>query len=202
LNSVASLPFDNWSKVANLQSNYFLSDKKTCSSLWSNSSKAKLKLIAAEICRLDGRLQMSRYFSFQKLISTWFVQVMYFVGFLLISTAGIGLAVWAGLHLRDATISRELGWRYVAAGVGALILGNLLWRVFCECWIVMFRLRDELVAIRHTIGGPRVYASEPPIEEYEHVDVAGEPRALEVIDNQPLDETHQTHRGSSVLGLS
>lgn len=127
---------------------------------------------------------------------------MYFVGFLLISAAGIGLAVWSGLQLRDATISRELGWRYVAAGVGALILGNLLWRVFCECWIVMFRLRDELVAIRHTIGGPRVYTSEPHIEEYEHVDVARQPRAMDVVDNPPLDETHQTPRSSSVLGLS
>lgn len=145
---------------------------------------------------------MAGYFSFQRLISTWFVQVMYFVGFLLISAAGIGLAVWAGLQLRDATISRELGWRYVAAGVGALILGNLLWRVFCECWIVMFRLRDDLVAIRYTIGRPKVYASEPHIEEYEHVDVARERRTSEVADSPPLDETYQTHRSSSVLGLS
>ena len=145
---------------------------------------------------------MSSYFSFQKLISTWFVQLMYFIGFLLITTAGIGLAVWAGLRLRDANISRDLGWRYVAAGVGALILGNLLWRVFCECWIVMFRLRDELIAIRHTIGGPRVYTSEPHLEEYEHVDVAPEHRVAEVIDNRPLAESHETHRTSSVLGLS
>jgi Domain of unknown function (DUF4282) len=145
---------------------------------------------------------MSGYFSFQKLISTWFVQVMYFVGFLLISAAGIGLAVWAGMHLRDATISRKLGWRYVAAGVGGLILGNLLWRVFCECWIVMFRLRDELVAIRHTIGGPSIYSSEPHIEEYEHVDVARVPGVPEVTDPRPREETHETHRGASVLGLS
>jgi len=145
---------------------------------------------------------MSGYFSFQKLISTWFVQVMYFVGFLLISAAGIGLAVWAGMHLSDATISRELGWRYVAAGVGAVVLGNLLWRVFCECWIVMFRLRDELIAIRHTIGGPRVYTSEPHIEEYEHVDVARVPRAPEVTDHRSFEEAHETHRGASVLGLS
>jgi len=145
---------------------------------------------------------MSGYFSFQKLISTWFVQVMYFLGFLLISAAGIGLAVWAGMHLRDATISRELGWRYVAAGVGALVLGNLMWRVFCECWIVMFRLRDELVAIRHTIGGPRVYASEPHIEEYEHADVARVPRVPEVTDHRSFEEPHETHRGASVLGLS
>jgi Domain of unknown function (DUF4282) len=145
---------------------------------------------------------MSGYFSFHKLISTWFVQVMYFVGFLLISAGGVGLAVWAGLHLRDATISRELGWRYVAAGAGAVILGNLVWRVFCECWIVMFRLRDELVAIRHTIGGPRLQVAEPYEERYEKVDVARDVDVREIREIRPIDDNHEQHRPSSVLGLS
>jgi Domain of unknown function (DUF4282) len=145
---------------------------------------------------------MSGYFSFQKLISTWFVQVMYFVGFLLISAAGIGLTVWAGLRLRDANISRELGWRYVAAGIGALILGNLLWRVFCECWVVVFHIRDELVGIRHTIGAGVVRTEAPVAEVHDDVHVPTVRRVREVSDISPIREVHETHRSASVLGLS
>ena len=146
---------------------------------------------------------MSGYFSFQKLISTWFVQVMYFVGFLLISAGGIGLAVWAGLRLRDANISRELGWRYVAAGVGALILGNLLWRVFCECWVVIFNLYHELVAIRQTIGvsGLRTYETQAS-EVYEEVDVPRVRGEREIVYTPPIEEAHDSPRSASVLGLS
>jgi len=147
---------------------------------------------------------MSGYFSFQKLISTWFVQVMYFVGFLSISAAGIGLAVWAGLRLRDANISRELGWRYVAAGVGILIVGNLLWRVFCECWVVVFSVHDELVAIRQTLGFSRLRTAARPAVVYddEDEDVARVHSVREVVDTRPIDATHESNRSASVLGLS
>lgn len=143
---------------------------------------------------------MSGYFSFQKLITTWFVQVLYFVGFLLISAGGIGLAVWAGLRLRDASISRELGWRYVAAGVGALILGNILWRVFCEIWIVIFRVHDELLGIHYTIGDFAFQRETPPVAEvHEHVDVEHAPTATEV---RPVRSFEEHPRSASVLGLS
>jgi len=81
---------------------------------------------------------MSGYFSFQKLITTTIVKAVYFLGFIILSTLSITLIVWAGLRLHDANIARQLGWRYVAVGTAGLIIGNIVWRVICEFWMVLF----------------------------------------------------------------
>jgi hypothetical protein len=85
------------------------------------------------------------YFSFDRMITPAFVKAVYFIGFMAITIAGIALAVWAGMQLNDATISRSLGWRYVAYGVGLVLVGNIVWRVFCELWVVLFGIHSELV---------------------------------------------------------
>ena len=73
---------------------------------------------------------MSDYFSFQKCITSPFVKTVYFLGFLALTAGGIGLAGWAAMRLFEANIPRELGWYYVAGGVGILLLGNIVWREF------------------------------------------------------------------------
>ena len=82
------------------------------------------------------------------MITPAFVKAVYFIGFLAITVAGVALAVWAGMQLNDATISRSLGWRYVAYGVGLVVVGNIVWRVFCEFWVVLFGIHSELVSVR------------------------------------------------------
>jgi hypothetical protein len=90
---------------------------------------------------------MSEYFSFQKCITSPFVKAVYFLGFLVLTAGGIGSAGWAGMRLFDAAIARRLGWYYVAGGVGILLVGNLVWRVFCEVWIVLFNIHARLVSL-------------------------------------------------------
>lgn len=114
---------------------------------------------------------MSAYFSFERMITPSFVKVVYFLGFLLLTAGSMGLMVWAGLQLNDATIDRNLGWRYVASGAAALIVGNIIWRVFCELWVVLFGIHGELMSLR--------YATQPThfervIEEPELTDVERE----------------------------
>ena len=92
------------------------------------------------------------YISFERTITTAFVKVFYFLGFIAITAAGVALAVWAGMKLNDATIARDIGWRYVAAGVAMVSLGNIVWRVFCELWVVLFGIHSELVSIRHNLN--------------------------------------------------
>ena len=92
---------------------------------------------------------MSAYFSFERMITPSFVKVVYFLGFLALTAGSIGLMVWAGLQLNDATIDRNLGWRYVALGATALIIGNIIWRVACELWVVLFGIHDELLSLRY-----------------------------------------------------
>lgn len=95
---------------------------------------------------------MGGYFSFERMITTTFVKVVYFLGFIALTAAGVALAIWAGMQLNDATISRALGWRYVAMGVALLVAGNIVWRVFCELWVVLFGIHSELVSVRHGLN--------------------------------------------------
>jgi Domain of unknown function (DUF4282) len=134
---------------------------------------------------------MGAYFSFERMITTTFVKVVYFLGFLAITAGGVALAVWAGMQLNDARIDRALGWRYVAAGVGLVVLGNIVWRVFCELWVVLFEIHAELVSVRYglNLNGLRVR------EEPEVVEEVVTPREV-VVHNDPA----QHH--ASVLGLS
>jgi hypothetical protein len=142
---------------------------------------------------------MGAYFSFERMITTTFVKVIYFLGFVVLTAAGIALAVWAGMQLNDATISRFLGWRYLAAGVALVLIGNIVWRVFCELWIVLFGLHSELVSVRHAVSlnGLRSRVEEPV--EREVIAERQEIRPREVMVHE-TDRSAPRHAG--VLGLS
>jgi hypothetical protein len=130
---------------------------------------------------------MSAYFSFERMITPSFVKVVYFLGFLALTVAGIGLMVWAGLQLNEATIDRSLGWRYVALGAAILIAGNIVWRVLCELWVVLFGIHDELVSMRYCLSPvPTRHVIEEPVR-----------REVVVRDNEVV-----APRQAGVLGLS
>jgi hypothetical protein len=110
---------------------------------------------------------MPGYFSFQKLITPRFVKFIYVVGLLAMTAGGIGLAIWAGLGLRSATLPTRMGVYYIAIGAGVAIVGNLIWRALCEIWIVLFNIHNLLGSIeRETRHEPveRGLASEDPVE--------------------------------------
>ena len=102
------------------------------------------------------------YYSFDRMITPAFVKAVYFIGFVALTVAGVALAVWAGMQLNDATISRSLGWRYVAYGVALVVVGNIVWRVFCELWVVLFGIHSELISIRYALN---LNGLRHPIEE-------------------------------------
>ena len=77
------------------------------------------------------------YFSFQKMISVTFFQVIYKIGLIIITLAGIGL-IWQGIYDKLVGPSLMLG------GIALLLIGNIIWRVICEAWIVFFRIADLL----------------------------------------------------------
>ena len=137
---------------------------------------------------------MGSYFSFERMITPGFVKVVYFLGFIALTAAGVALAVWAGMQLNDATIDRFLGWRYVAVGVAAVLVGNIVWRVFCELWVVLFGIHEELVSVRH---GLNLYGMRTTTEELiEPEEEIVRPREVVVHD----ERTAPRHAG--VLGLS
>jgi hypothetical protein len=137
---------------------------------------------------------MGAYFSFERMITTTFVKVIYFIGFLAITAGGVALAVWAGMQLNDARIDRVLGWRYVAAGVGLVVIGNLVWRVFCELWVVLFEIHAELVSVRYGLNLNGLRVREEPVEIVEREEIS---RPREVVVHNEAAQHH-----ASVLGLS
>ena len=140
---------------------------------------------------------MGAYFSFERMITTSFVKVVYFLGFLAITAAGVALAVWAGLQLNDARIDRALGWRYVAAGIASVLIGNIIWRVFCELWVVLFGIHGELVAVRHALNLNGMRTIEEPVERENVVEREEISRPREVVVHD-----HGAPGHASVLGLS
>ncbi|HEX9425068.1 MAG TPA: DUF4282 domain-containing protein [Pyrinomonadaceae bacterium] len=135
---------------------------------------------------------MSGYFSFQKYITSSFVKAVYFLGFLALTAGGIGLAGWAAMRLYEASIPRELGWYYVASGVGILLVGNLVWRVFCEIWIVLFNIYARLVSLDQKTGAEAFSADV-------RTDVSED---VEVEEMRPHSESDLLGRPGGVLGLS
>ena len=135
---------------------------------------------------------MSDYFSFQKSITSSFVKAVYFLGFLGLTAGGIGLAGWAAMRLYEATIPRGLGWYYVAGGAGVLLVGNLVWRVFCEIWIVLFNIHARLVSLDQK-AGPELVSAEIRSEASKEV------RDEEI---RPHSESDLLGRPGGVLGLS
>jgi len=89
--------------------------------------------------------------------------------------------------LNGATIDRLLGWRYVALGAAILVVGNIVWRVACELWVVLFGIHDELVSLRYALS---------PVQKSRVID---EPTTREVAvrDNEIVAPHH-----AGVLGLS
>jgi hypothetical protein len=146
---------------------------------------------------------MAGYFSFQKLITATIVKAVYFIGFLLLSAGSITLIVWAGMRLNAANIDRQLGWRYVATGAAALVVGNVAWRILCEFWIVIFNINDQLELRGATVTRIRE-VSEPALAERRVITPIEEttgPRSEEKIFGD-RDELRIQRPANSVLGLS
>jgi len=145
---------------------------------------------------------MAGYFSFNRMITTSFVKVIYFLGLLALTAAGVALTTWASLRLYQGNIPRELGWRYVAVGAGVVIVGNLAWRMICEFWIVVFNIQSRLASIDrvvHLESLGMATASEDVEQEIKEV-----PATIDGVaeSTRQEKESYGTGRTASVLGLS
>ena len=136
---------------------------------------------------------MSGYFSFQKLITPRFVKFIYVVGVMAVTAGGIGLAIGAALGLRAATLPNRTGVYYIAIGAGMVIVGNLVWRVLCEIWIVLFNIHNMLGSIesetRYVNVQRELPSEERPVELRQ-----------DVIERER--ESRVTGHTASVLGLT
>ena len=91
------------------------------------------------------------FFSFRTMISTNFlIKFIYVLGMLGLSIGGLIIIVQAiqrtghrryyGYGSSDILIG-------ILAGIGVITIGNLLWRITCEGWILLFSMHDILGSI-------------------------------------------------------
>lgn len=84
-------------------------------------------------------MSSNEYFSFRKLISSSLIRFIYIIGAIFVTL--MALAVMFG------AIPYAGGFVNFLAGIFFLVLGNLMWRVTCEVWMVFFGIHDRLSSI-------------------------------------------------------
>jgi hypothetical protein len=77
------------------------------------------------------------FFSFKKMVSSTIVKFIYILGVIFITFSSF------------AAMFATRGFLY---GLFMLVLGNLLWRVFCEGIIILFSIHERLVSIEKNIS--------------------------------------------------
>jgi len=83
--------------------------------------------------------------NFDVMIGGRLIRIIYYVGLVLIGLGALGGALSA-LSLMSMSFAYGLGMLIILA-IG-VVVGVLMWRLTCELWVLMFRIHDELVAIR------------------------------------------------------
>jgi len=91
----------------------------------------------------------SEFIFFKKFITPAFITIIYLLGALFITIASIVL-IGAGASV-GSSYGVDGGGMAVLWGFLMLILGNIMWRIWCEYLIVQFRMYDALVSIDHKL---------------------------------------------------
>lgn len=93
---------------------------------------------------------LQQFLSFDKLIGTKLIKILYFVGLIGIVLGGLG-AIFAAFGAMRYSFGGGVG-----ALLGALIAtaaGLLFWRFICELYLLFFRMSDDLRDIKnHQMG--------------------------------------------------
>jgi hypothetical protein len=83
---------------------------------------------------------MTEFLSFRKMITPIFIQVVFWIGVALCVIIGISQIVMGANSYGGGAV--------VLMGLITLVIGPLFVRIYCELLILLFRIHDELVAMR------------------------------------------------------
>ncbi len=92
------------------------------------------------------------FISFRKMITPAFMTIFYILGAIVITLYSFGNMVLGGTLAAIPFVGSGTEAVLVIVGLVVLVLGNILWRVFCEYLVVQFRIYDELVSINAKTG--------------------------------------------------
>lgn len=89
--------------------------------------------------------------TFDRLLTGPMVHIVYWCGLALISLigfAGVGAAV--GLSIRSEGVERLIALPALVVGALVVLALALLWRLACEFFVAVFRISDDLHALRQS----------------------------------------------------
>ncbi len=75
-------------------------------------------------------MDIKELLAFRQMVTPMIIQIIFWVGIVFIVLAALGTMTQSFL-----------------AGIGALIIGPLMWRIWCELMIVIFRINDNLAEL-------------------------------------------------------
>jgi hypothetical protein len=78
------------------------------------------------------------------MVSRILIQIIYVLGMVGLSITGIVIII-------EATQSRDHAILKILTGLCVLTLGNLIWRIICEVWILLFNMHDILDSIERKL---------------------------------------------------
>ncbi|HUZ12087.1 MAG TPA: DUF4282 domain-containing protein [Caulobacteraceae bacterium] len=89
--------------------------------------------------------------TFERMITGPVIHLVYWSGLGVIAIGAFGVVgASLGIAIRERSLETALG--AVAALVAGLLIavaGAIVWRAFCEFYVVIFRIGDDLSALRH-----------------------------------------------------
>ena len=86
---------------------------------------------------------LQHFLTFDKLIGTKLIKILYYIGLVGIILAGLG-SLFAGL---------KLGIGAILGAIIGTVAGLLFWRFICELYLLFFRMSDDLRDIKnHQLG--------------------------------------------------
>jgi hypothetical protein len=91
------------------------------------------------------------FFAFRKMISLFLSKIIYIIGMVLLTSGGLVMII-LGLAGGESAFGREFSWTFALFGLAAIFIGNLLWRLFCEYWVVFFSMHEQVVKIAENIS--------------------------------------------------
>jgi hypothetical protein len=90
-------------------------------------------------------MDFNELLSFRKMITPTIIQVLFWIF--------AGLAVLVGLGMIIGGIATRGGAGLTFMGLLYILIGPILIRIYCELIILLFKIYEEIVAIRKSIGG-------------------------------------------------
>lgn len=80
------------------------------------------------------------FFSFRKMVSPSLIKIIYVFGMIGVMVAGILRFIPPKGEDTPSILN-------IIIGLGLITVGNFVWRIFCENWILLFSIHEVLVSI-------------------------------------------------------